>query len=301
MSNEVIKSTKELIDKEFYVATNITGLTNGNIFQYCSKLKDALYYTGGSQASFNKNGGCFVPPYRKATSEESHWLKEMIKKDKFITKEKAMETFKPLVGKYFIPLYNDLDCSDCEIDKCYRIESEDDKCIWFEDADGVDLYISKDNLVNLIIGDETHIKSLMFKNDKEENRKESLLKEAKIKYPIGTEFIGVYGSCGKNQVLFNDHEFLKNNKNDNIIVTVKNIVDNDCKKWTIYSEEKGWAQIVSYVKKEKTDNLSEINTNSSIFRFDLKTEEQSSVEVQKLNINIFNNIKQPIKLNNYGN
>ena len=264
------------------------------------------------------NGGNHINPFGKAlnvttsgsypgndlyesTPEEKHWLETCIKKDKFISKEEAMKTFKPLVGKYFIPLYNDLDCSDCEIDKCYRIESEDDKCIWFEDADGVDLYISKDNLINLIIGDETHIKSLMCKNDKEENRKESLLKEAKIKYPIGTEFIGVYGSCSRNQVLFDDHEFLKNTKNDNIVVTVKNIVDNDCKKWTIYSKEKGWAKIVSYVKKEKTDNLSEINTNSSIFRFDLKTEEQSSVEVQKLNINIFNNIKQPIKLNNYGN
>lgn len=173
MSNEIIKSTDQLIDKEFYVATNNTGVENGNIFQYCSKLKDALYYTGGSRSSFNKNGGNFRSPYKKATSEESYWLKEMIKKDKFINKEEAMKTFKSLVGKYFIPLYNDLDCSDCKIDKCYKIESEDDKYIWFEDANGDDLYISKDNLVNLIIGDETHIKSLMFKNDKEENRKES--------------------------------------------------------------------------------------------------------------------------------
>jgi hypothetical protein len=97
------------------------------------------------------NGGNHINPFRKtlnvatsgsypgndlyeSTPEEKHWLETCIKEDKFISKEEAMETFKPLVGKYFIPLYNDLDCSDCKINKYYRIESEDNKYIWSVDA-----------------------------------------------------------------------------------------------------------------------------------------------------------------------
>lgn len=43
-----------------------------------------------------------------------------------------------------------------------------------------------------------------------------------------------------------------------------------------------------------------LHTTSSIFRFNLEKEEQNPVEVQKLNINIFKNIKQPLKLKNHG-
>ena len=109
---------------------------------------------------------------------------------------------------------------------------------------------------------------------------ETLLEKAKRLYPVGTKFKNIYGKPSENVVSEMDHDFESVNIiPDNITVSVK--YPDECLKWSIYSKEEGWAEILPQSKNE--ERIQKFLEKQNIIKQKVSTKPQL-IQVKQLQI-----------------
>ena len=178
------------------------------IFKFSSQINDNEFKSGAviRNKNFDTENCYFMQAYlnniRPATPEEKHWLQCCITADKFITQEEAMKSFKQeesLVGRWCKFLKDGIWNCKIQQDQLLQINKEDKDFIYFNwiDITCCDKRRFKDKEIELMPKDFNPM----------ENNHEELLKETKLRYPLGTMYIPI-GSI--NQTFISDGEAWEN-------------------------------------------------------------------------------------------